>query len=305
MKSEILIFMIALTGCLCACQQEDELEPLDVTNSFATSPGATDEETKLKENFYNTTGCHLLFNDTLRHEYKGTDENGKPYYETELLGLEYQLTSTSNFRFKFDYLQTLEQKRQVTAFLQNDLLPYIKNVMPYSLLVANGIDEYQRNTMDVSYDYVGSPLTYNNLRCLALNVSRLWGLTQEERTAYAQDICCEIIFASFGGTAGNKYTDGKAGQFFSINYNNYSTPKSYWWDPTNILNPLELGFLEDPYENNFSSPKEDAVAYIKACLSMTEEEFFEKYGENDINGYTRQKYDIIKPLLEATGIKFN
>ena len=37
MKSEILIFMIALTGCLCACQQEDELEPLDVTNSFATS----------------------------------------------------------------------------------------------------------------------------------------------------------------------------------------------------------------------------------------------------------------------------
>ena len=56
MKSEILIFMIALTGCLCACQQEDELEPLDVTNSFATSPGATDEETKLKENFYNTTG---------------------------------------------------------------------------------------------------------------------------------------------------------------------------------------------------------------------------------------------------------
>ena len=106
---------IALTGCLCACQQEDELEPLDVTNSFATSPGATDEETKLKENFYNTTGCHLLFNDTLRHEYKGTDENGKPYYETELLGLEYQLTSTSNFRFKFDYLQTLEQKRQVTA----------------------------------------------------------------------------------------------------------------------------------------------------------------------------------------------
>ena len=47
MKSEILIFMIALTGCLCACQQEDELEPLDVTNSFATSPGATDEETKL------------------------------------------------------------------------------------------------------------------------------------------------------------------------------------------------------------------------------------------------------------------
>ena len=38
MKSEILILMIALTGCLCACQQEDELEPLDVTNSLPLHP---------------------------------------------------------------------------------------------------------------------------------------------------------------------------------------------------------------------------------------------------------------------------
>lgn len=55
----------------------------------------------------------------------------------------------------------------------------------------------------------------------------------------------------------------------------------------------------------FPSPKDDAVNYIKACLSMTEEEFFAKYGENDVNGYTRKKYDIIKPLLDETGIKFN
>ena len=38
---------------------------------------------------------------------------------------------------------------------------------------------------------------------------------------------------------------------------------------------------------------------------MTEEEFFEKYGEADIEGYTRQKYDAIKPLIDETGIKFN
>ena len=60
-----------------------------------------------------------------------------------------------------------------------------------------------------------------------------------------------------------------------------------------------------PVWHFFPSAKEDAVAYIKACLNMSEEEFFEKYGANDINGITRKKYDAIKPLIDATGIKFN
>ncbi len=38
---------------------------------------------------------------------------------------------------------------------------------------------------------------------------------------------------------------------------------------------------------------------------MTEEEFWAKYGGNDIKGNTRRKYNAIKPLLEASGIKFN
>lgn len=283
-----------------------------MANPFATRPGATDEETKLREDFYKATGCHLLFNDTLRHEYKGLDGNGNPFYETELVGLEYTLTHVGSSRFKFDYLQTLEQKRKVTDFLLNDLLPYIKEAMPYSIMVVNGIDEYQKNQMESVYEYVGSPLTYSNLRCVALNVSRLDGLTDEEMKGYAQDICCEMIFASFGGTSNNKYTDGKAKDFFAISFNRYGTPKSAWGLDENFqliiipLNPLEEGFLEDdPAILNFPSPKEDAINYIKACLTMTEEEFFEKYGQNDVKGLTRQKYDVMKPLLDATGIKFN
>ena len=77
--------MFVLAGCLCACQKEDPVVPNGMSNPFATLPGATDEETKLREDFYKATGCHLLFNDTLRHEYKGLDGNGNPFYETELL----------------------------------------------------------------------------------------------------------------------------------------------------------------------------------------------------------------------------
>ena len=148
--------------------------------------------------------------------------------------------------------------------------------MPYSMMVANGIDEYQQNKLEGYYEYVGSPLTYNNLRCLALNVNRLWELADEELKGYAQDICCEMIFASFGGTSDKRYTDGKAGSFFEQSSYYYGAPKVGidWvtWQPI-YYNPLELGFLEDdPLDSYFPSPKDDAVNYIKACLSMTEEE---------------------------------
>lgn len=309
MKSRVLLYALVLAGSLCACQKEDPVVPNGMSNPFATLPGATDEETKLREDFYEATGCHLLFNDTLRHEYKGLDGNGNPYYETELLGLEYSITNVGFTRFKFDYLQTLEQKRAVTDFLLNDLLPYIRNVMPYSMLVANGIDEYQQNSIEGHYEYVGSPLTYNNLRCLALNLNRLGDLAEGEMKEYAQDICCEMIFASFGGSSDKKYMDGKAGAFFQLGSNYYGYPKvGFDWETFEPIyhEPLKLGFLEDdPEATNFPSPKDDAVNYIKACLSMTEEEFFAKYGQNDINGLTRQKYDVMKPLLDATGIKFN
>lgn len=305
MKSRILLYMIALAGCLCACQQEDELSPSHTPNPFAPLPGASDEEAELRTGFYEATGCHLLFNDTIRREYKGLDGDGKPFYETELVGLEYTITSVGTSRFEFDYLQTLEQKRRAVRFLQNDLFPYIKDIMPYSILIVDGMDEYQQ--FQDYYEYAGSPLTYSNMRCLALNVNRLWGLSENELKAFAQDVCCEMIFASFGGDPLYNYTDGKAKEFFQVSISNYGNPKegNHWlWGPYSY-NPLERGFLEDPYDDVFMSAKEDALAYIKACLTMTEKEFFDLYGPNDVQGYTRLKYDAIKPLIDETGIKFN
>lgn len=307
MKSRILLYTIALAGCLFACQQEDELVPSHTPNPFSPLPGASDEEAKLRAGFYEATGCHLLFNDTIRREYKGLDENGKPFYETELVGLEYTLTSVGASRFEFDYLQTLEQKRRAAQFLQNDLFPYIKSIMPYSILIVNGMDEYQQ--FEDYYEYAASPLTYSNMRCLALNVNQLWKLSENELKEFAQDVCCEMIFASFGGDPLYNYADdsGKAKEFFKVNQYNYGNAKegSSWWGGSYSYNPLEMGFLEDPYEDVFMSAKEDALAYIKACLTMTEEEFFGLYGTNDVDGYTRRKYDAIKPLIDETGIKFN
>ena len=79
MKLKILFCIIMLAGSFCACQKEEELAPSRTPNPFAPLPGATDEESKLREEFYKNTGCHLLFNDTLRHEYRGLDETDNPF----------------------------------------------------------------------------------------------------------------------------------------------------------------------------------------------------------------------------------
>ena len=62
----VLLLIIVLAGCFTACQQEDSLTPSNISDLFAPNPEATDAESVLRREFFNTTGCYLLFNDTLR-----------------------------------------------------------------------------------------------------------------------------------------------------------------------------------------------------------------------------------------------
>ena len=111
----IILYIIVIAGCFTACQQEDSLTPSNISDLFAPNPEATDAESVLRREFFNTTGCYLLFNDTLRHEYKGEDTFGNPYYETELIGLEWNLTSVVSTR----YLKNTRTKRTSRKFLTN------------------------------------------------------------------------------------------------------------------------------------------------------------------------------------------
>ena len=138
----IILYIIVLAGCFTACQQEDSLTPSNIGDLFAPNPEATDAESVLRREFFNTTGCYLLFNDTLRHEYKGEDTFGNPYYETELIGLEWNLTSAVSTRYLFECPKTQEQKRTSRKFLANTLDSQDQNVLPYSILVINKMDKY-------------------------------------------------------------------------------------------------------------------------------------------------------------------
>lgn len=305
MKYIIFIYIAVWAACFSACQKEDDLKPSNIQDLFAPDPDASDEESLLRKEFYKNTGCYLLFNDTLKHQYAGLDGYGNPYYETEVIGLEWNLTSTVDSRYVFEYLNTQTQKQKAATFLQNYLIPYVKNVLPYSILVLNKMDKYVIS--NGYYQYSESPLAYSNMRCTALNVNELWNLEEDETLKeFAQQICCRIIFANWGGDPGNYYSGSKASDFLKVNRYDYDEPKYWYRLPEGLGNEYiedfyYEGFIENTNETLMPSATEDAASYIKACLTMSDEEFRDKFSSYRT---VMKKYEIIKPLVDATGIQF-
>lgn len=303
------IFIIFLAGCLAACQEEN-VRPSGTPNSFLPPEDATDATSVLRREFYEATGSYLIFNDTLRHEYQGLDAYGNPYYETELLAMEWNLDGgTVNYTFTYDYITDIGQQEEIADFIINNLYPYAQSIMPIAILAVNNIDQY--NTYYYPPEYLDSPLTYSNDRCTAINFSGLQ--TAEDFNVYAQEICAELLLGIWGGDPTWYYSGGDVEGFFfdvglryhehdkhrhNIEYTSEFSGTEEEYFTTRLYN---IGFIIDTDETYLPTPKEDIVSYIQACLTMTDEEFRAKYAGYD---YVIAKYEFLKPLIEETGINF-
>ena len=215
MRLNIFIWMI-LAGCLFSCEKE-KLTPSKARNPFAPDPEATDATSKLRRDFYEKTGCFLLFNDTLRHEYKGLNASGEPYYDTELLAMDWDLGAVkSGHTLRFEYLNQ-EQQQKAYDFLVNDLYDVIKT-MPYSILVVNKMELSVEDFYTGERTWVSQTFDMNS-RCLAIAIEGLFG--DVEPMEFAQDLCCAIIFGSFGGSETNYWEGSEAIEFLNVNMWDY------------------------------------------------------------------------------------
>ncbi len=122
-----------------ACRKEDDITPEAPTpNYFYPDESETDVHAQLCRNFYAETGCYLLLNDTLKHEYTGTDRYGNPLYSTELLDLTYGVTSSVRWKFKFHLSTDYQRELQATEIIKNDILRAMdKRYHPYSFLLVD------------------------------------------------------------------------------------------------------------------------------------------------------------------------
>lgn len=276
---------------LIGCKQEDALTPeAPVPNPFYPEDSETDIYSQLCRDFYTETNCYLLLSDTLKHEPNGTDIYGNPIYTTELLDLTYDVTSSVQWKFDFNYATDYEREKKACEILKDYILPAIdEQFHPYSFLLVESFRYYAYQIEDGEivgrwtgpFDgdyYIGS-------RAMAISVSRLLrdkeGLRGEIiRTIINKELTTTMLkeFYSFGLEYYGREIEGKF------------TSEEDAIAQTGIINVTDMG--DGIYE--MGGQQDDLKRFLNAVLDQDETDFKTLYAEYDI---VLKKYDILKQLL--------
>ena len=309
-----IYYFLFLSLLLGACAKEDALEPTGANDDHFTVPAtATDPESVMRREFYEKTGVHLLFNDTLRREQRGTFEDGSPRWYTETLDLGYSMTG-NNDAPELTYLQTDLEKEKAVEFVEKYILPHMgQAVRPYSFLMLNTIygmdpDTYRRGNLNY---YVG-------MRTMALSMDPVFKLETEEE--YATH--CIAIFQSYVKSK-LKLLDAAVTEPFELisdewYYKKYADFDEDFWDNYDKLDAQgddagidayckdianQCGFIQT---NTWSCrfpwyASDDLEDFVKAVLGTPEEEFMEMYEDYPL---VREKYTIVQKIIADMGFIF-
>ena len=287
------------TTVLTACGSEDALTP-DFKNPSANFMPATDDqsaEAQLRRQFFSQTGSYLLFNDTIQRQLLGTDINGQQRYFIETVDLTYSVgqSGTMNSTYSFTLLQTQEQKQQVTAFLQQYVLPHLTGrLRPYSWFLCNVINSYSDNASAPS-----KPYSAGNQRCIAVagNFLILRERTETQQQQYAQRILNGVV----GQLAANN--SSAFGEFYKFSAAYYSVDYSklgYDSRPSQA-DLYRLGFLSSTSISSFPSMNTDLGVYALLVIQYTDEQLAKQYSSYPI---ILEKTAVVRRIMKELGYVF-
>ena len=277
--------MLFLAGSLfAACSSEDQLIPshFDV-NVFA----ASGQDSVLQHNFFESVGSYLLFKDTLSREVVGIDKDGNTLYHYETVDIGYSLTGLSNNRYSYKYLQTLEDKKAAAEFLENRIMPAMReDIRPYSVLAVEQTEEsvlkwgeWNKSNIDFFAGY----------RCMAISLK---GIAQMDEAQQVQ--LAEMLLA---GIVTQKITSlgiRDLGAFYENSDKYYGELRR---DYPEVKDEKEVGFLSSG-SYLFPDRQTDLKDYLNAYFSVTEEEFLQKYKDYLVICI---KYNLLKDLIKQVG----
>ena len=293
MKKHIIFFsLIAIS--LAACNKEDELTPSGIKENYFAVPGdAQDEESVLRRAFYERNGVHLLFNDTLRHELRGTYEDNTPYWYTETIDLGYAITSQDASAMEFEYITDIEAQRDAVNIVETYFLPHFAEILrPYSMLLVNDLQIESYGTMEENTFYKGN-------RCIAINVGAFKDASPSEIDALCGEMFYGIIYNTF------RLEDALFADFYAYSQNYYN---AYYPDisgfPTEDPEKTEqahaLGFIT-MFTLNFVSASRDLKDFMQALFYNSEEDFHAQWADYPV---ILDKYDTLKRIVEEQGFIF-
>lgn len=301
-----IFYMIIFLLAVAACEKEGSLTPTDgIENYFEIPADATDAESVLRREFFLETGCYLLFNDTLRKELLGRDEDGYPYYSFETVDLGYGITSSSKDRFTFRYLADMAEKNEAVDFVKNRVLPVMdEELYPYSLLLVDSLFRVRYMLEEGASESTGwFPSTktvlayYSGARCLALALAGLSDMTDAEKSEFIKD-----MFEGMIGSALSTRTT-ELSEFYASGEQYYGEEGELDWDY--YLEDLrEVGFLAGRIRYGyvyFPTASEDLESYVEV-LFENEEDFL---AENEDYPLVIEKYNIIKEFVRNLGYRLD
>lgn len=312
MNKYIIVGLLAIISMsFMSCSNDEEiLVPTQgyIDNKFRVPDDATGPEAEIRRAFYNITGCNLLFNDLLSHEYKGKDANGDDVYVDEYIDFEYNLVGTGGSSVngpRFDYIEDIDVMRESANLIKTYIYPHIEggSLMPFSIMPTLGIYLYDYNYDTYEYEYMPT----SNLscwRCLAIDVKEWLSLPDDEKNACGLNILVEII------TKKLDYRADEVDEFSEISYDyngEYLSDMDENWDRSDMSLVYECGFLSyvqsrySSYSDYLPYLERDYNDYIKAAIIEDEQDFRAKYADYPI---IISKYDMVRDILKSHGYKF-
>lgn len=297
------MLLAGMLGFLAACSSNEELltPSGEDTNFFLPKEDDHSAEAALRRDFFDETGVYLFFNDTLRHDLNGTDVNGAPVYATEVLNFRYSLTGYNNAAYAFGYYQTQEEKAAAAEMIKADFLPHLsQNLLPYSILLVNGIRESSGRTRwkDLAYK--------SNIYCIAIDTKDVMHLGAGERREIAQAVLTKLVEKGIKDLNWDDYQ----GPFYDLIpekvVNSFMGDLIPGWDRTQVEALYELGFIsyykdwsdEFYYDTPSSYDWED---FFKVVMNTPWEEIEAQYGAYSL---LMQRLELVRQAILATGYKF-
>lgn len=297
------MLLAGMLGFLAACSSNEELlvPSGEDVNFFLPKEDDHSAEAALRRDFFDETGVYLFFNDTLRHDLNGTDVNGAPVYATEVLNFRYSLTGYYNAAYAFGYYQTQEEKAAAAEMIKADFLPHLsQNLLPYSILLVNGIREN-------SYGSTWKDLAYkSNIYCIAIDTKDVMHLGAGERREIAQAVLTKLVEKGIKDLNWDDYQ----GPFYDLIpekvVNSFMGDLIPGWDRTQVEALYELGFIsyykdwsdEFYYDTPSSYDWED---FFKVVMNTPWEEIEAQYGAYSL---LMQRLELVRQAILATGYKF-
>ena len=272
---------------LAACGGEDDLAPSNADiNGFEPAAGDNSATAQLRNAFHKETGAYLLFNDTLN----STDTKGNP----ELFDAPYAMIGSGSYShdYKYSYITDGAEQKKFADAVRTYLMDKLGKARPFSFLLVN----------DISYvNSYGSTKHVNYLLATrGYVISCDNGAMFDDAEGFFSAMIASIIIDKFGRQA-SSVTD-KFYEYGKTLYGEYLSEHDI--DATIENVEWQYGFMEkfediwggDDYY--FPYEKRDLQDWVNAVLTMTRDEFVEKYGSAQV---MVNKYDTMRSIIVQMG----